>query len=708
MFKGISIERKIMIVFAFITVVLFLIVGTLFLNSTQTAINASKERELTTLSEETSNKIERFLFERYGDIQVISESPILKSNDISKDLKLKYLESVRKAYETYDFIIVTDADGNIDLASGNFDNDYSYKQFFSYVSSGEIFVSDFLYNEKSQAYVMYFISPITDDNNTLIGTVVERMNFFSIDDIVKNVHPGKSGYAYLIDTSGKSIMGSSANIPELKGPLSSSQGILYSSGNNNTKYISSLNPLKKYPSQTNTWSLVVEEPVKEAFEVTTKLRNYIIITILFSALALLVLANIMTKLITRPIKRLVMKTQSAAEGDFVQDISIESRDEIGSLAVSFNILLSNLKSMMNQVLEVSGEIASLEEIRQYVDRFFENIPSAIITADNYGTITSINNIACQILDCDKNAVLGKNINDESISSKLEPVISLIKDGIEKEAVYIKHILKIKSTGNKEIPVMINTSIQKDSGGKLLGVIGAFRSLEEIKNFEESMVRAKNLASVGALSAGMAHEIRNPLTSIKGYAQFIKLELGESSALNEDIDIIINEVDRLNGILDRFLAFARPNQPKLESCNVNDIINDIVKLLSKDALPKNIILKTELETLPDSALDYEQIEQAILNVAINAVQAMKDGGTLTLSTRYNENEKVVEIGLADTGPGITNESLEDIFEPFYTTKPKGTGLGLAITSTIIESHKGFIEVKSVPDQGTQFIIKLPII
>jgi signal transduction histidine kinase len=223
-----------------------------------------------------------------------------------------------------------------------------------------------------------------------------------------------------------------------------------------------------------------------------------------------------------------------------------------------------------------------------------------------------------------------------------------------------------------------------------------------------MVRAKNLASVGALSAGMAHEIRNPLTSIKGYAQFIKLELGESNPLNEDINIIINEVDRLNGILDRFLAFARPNQPKLESCNVNDIVNDIVKLLSKDTLPKNIILKTELETLPDSSLDYEQIEQAVLNVAINALQAMKNGGTLTLSTHYNSIEKLVEISLADTGPGITTESLEDIFEPFYTTKPKGTGLGLAITSTIIESHKGFIEVKSVPEQGTQFIIKLPII
>jgi PAS domain S-box-containing protein len=705
MFKGISIEKKIMIVFAFITVVLFLTVGVLFLNSTQTAVNSSKERELTTLSQETSNKIERFLFERYGDIKVISESPILKSGDISRELKLNYLDSVRAAYETYDYILVTDANGEIDLASGNENGDDSYKKYIPFTEKGQIFVSDFIYNEKSKAYTMYFVSPIMDGSGRFAGAVVERMNFFSIDDIIKNVQPGKSGYAYLVDSSGKTILSSSGNTPQLAGTIKSSQGILYSQ-NGSTSYISALYPLKKYDTQTDSWSLVVEEPVREAFEVTTKLRNYIIITILFSAIALLVLANIMTKLITRPIKKLVLKTQSAAEGDFVQDISIESRDEIGSLAASFNILLSNLKSMMSQVLEVSGEIASLEEIRQYVDRFFENIPSAIITADVSGTITSINNTACKILGCEKEAVLGKNIFEENIPAQIDQVVDLMKQGLENEAVHIKHILKVKNTESKEIPVMMNTSIQKDSSGKILGVIAAFRSVEEIKKFEESMVRARNLASIGELSAGMAHEIRNPLTSIKGYAQFIKLELGEDSPLSEDINIIISEVDRLNGILDRFLTFARPRQPKLENCNVNDIIKDIVKLLGMNNVPENIVIQTELEPLPDTAVDQEQIEQAFLNVAINAVQAMKNGGKLTFGTHYDPGEKVVVINISDTGPGIPSESLEEIFEPFFTTKPKGTGLGLAITSTIIESHKGFIEVKTIPEQGTVFTIKLP--
>ncbi len=705
MLKEISIEKKIMIVFAFITAALFLTVGILFLNSTQTAVNSSKERELTTLSQETANKIERFLFERYGDIKVISESPILKSGEIDRALKLKYLDNVRAAYETYDYILVADESGEISLASGSTEGDDSYKQYITYTKNGEIFVSDFIYNEKNKAYVMYFLSPILDDSGRFAGAVVERMNFFSIDDIIRNVQPGKSGYAYLVDSSGNAILSSVENAPQLTGPVAGSQGILYSESGS-TRYISALYPLKKYGSQKDSWSLVVEEPVKEAFEVTTKLRNYIIITILFSALALLILANIMTKSITRPIKKLVMKTQSAAEGDFVQDISIESRDEIGSLAASFNILLSNLKSMMSQVLEVSGEIASLEEIRQYVDKFFENIPSAILTADVSGKVTSINNTACKILGCDKEAVLGKSIYDESIPAHVEPIVNIMKQGLEEEAVYIKHILKVKSSEGKELPVMVNTSIQKDSAGKVLGVIGAFRSVEEIKNFEESMIRARNLASIGELSAGMAHEIRNPLTSIKGYAQFIKLEMGEDSPLSEDINIIISEVDRLNGILDRFLAFARPKQPKLENCNLNDIVNDIVKLLGMNNIPENIRIRTALSSLPDSAFDPEQIEQAFLNIAINAVQAMKNGGELTFSTRYVPAEKVIVVDISDTGQGIPSESLEEIFEPFFTTKPKGTGLGLAITSTIIESHKGFIEVKTIPGQGTTFTIKLP--
>jgi len=258
----------------------------------------------------------------------------------------------------------------------------------------------------------------------------------------------------------------------------------------------------------------------------------------------------------------------------------------------------------------------------------------------------------------------------------------------------------------ETPIMINTSLQKDLSGKTLGVIGIFRSVEEIKQIEKSAIRAKNLESLGALSAGMAHELRNPLTSIKGYAQYIKLELGESNALNEDISIVIDEVDRLNTIIDRFLDFARPKELNLELSNINEVLKLVVKLISKEMLPENIDIVMDIAKVPDIPFDFEQIEQVLLNISMNAIQAMPDGGILTVHSVFLEASNIIEVMLQDTGVGISDGNQDKIFEPFFTTKNKGTGLGLAICSIIVENHKGVIEVLSAPTIGTKFTIKLP--
>jgi signal transduction histidine kinase len=293
------------------------------------------------------------------------------------------------------------------------------------------------------------------------------------------------------------------------------------------------------------------------------------------------------------------------------------------------------------------------------------------------------------------------------NSGISNIIELLIEGIEKQVIYKKHLIKIKNVSGQEIPVMINTTIQKDANDNLIGIIGAFKLVEEIKQFEDSVVRAKNLASLGALSAGMAHEIRNPLTSIKGYAQFIKSELKGDDELVSDISVIINEVDRLNGIIDRFLTFARPNQLKIFPASINKVCNDIIKLIRNEIHENDIVLNESYEEIPLLNIDAEQMEQAILNIVLNSIQAMNAGGELSLSTIYDKKSDFVEITVSDTGMGIMPEDFDKIFEPFFTTKDKGTGLGLAISSRIIEDHKGFLEVSSKPGIGTEFIIKLPI-
>ena len=697
-----SLQIKLVMLFTILATVLLIIVGFLFFISTKQAINFSKEKEFTTLAEETSNKIERYMFERYGDIQVMVTSPLLRKGQMNKEVKLQYLNSVRNAYKAYDYILITDVAGKIELFSGKPQNDDDYKKFLPVVLKGDNFVSDFTYFPDTKSYGVYYSSPIIDENNKITGAVVERMNFNAISDIVKNVHLGIKGYAYIIDNNGSSIFEPSGNLVKtgILAAENSKNNKTYFTVHNNVKYFSAYYPIKKYKSQKENWNIVVEQPVNEAFQIADSLRNYTIVIVVSAVLIVFVLVSLISIKITKPIKTLVKQTQSIAEGGIGRNISIDSGDEIGSLAEAFNIVLDNLKAMMQQVMQISGEAASLAEIREYTGEFFKNIPNAIITMDNMAKITTFNDEASNITGINENDILSNNVTN-SFDIRLLPIIKLLTNGIEKDIIYIKHIIKIKSTMGIETPIMINTSLQKDLNGKTLGVIGVFRSVEEIRQIEKSAIRAKNLESLGALSAGMAHELRNPLTSIRGYAQYIKLELGESSALNEEISIVIDEVDRLNSIIDRFLDFARPKELNLELCNINEVLNLVVKLISKEMLPKNIEIIMDISDVPPIPFDFEQIEQVILNIFMNAIQAMPKGGILTIYSGFLESSNIIEVSLQDTGVGISDIDQEKIFEPFFTTKIKGTGLGLAICSRIVENHKGVIEVLSMTAVGTKF-------
>ena len=700
-----SIQTKLVLFFFILTIALFLSVGFLFLGNTQTVIVSAKEKELMTLSEETSNKIERFLFERYGDIEVLAQSPVLKDMESSNKLKFDYLESVRIAYKTYDSIFVVDAAGNIVISSGTVDKNQDYLELLQKIRQGKLTESDFTLFQDNQRYGVYFAAPITGDKGDILGVVVEKMNLYAIENIVRNVHPGRAGYAYLMDNNGKTIFFPGYNSIERVIDTNQQEGNIIYFERDGQQHVAAFCAVKGYKTGENQWYLVVEEPTTEAFEVMNQLRNYTIAVVLSSICILFIISIIMSQAITGPIKRLVEETQNAAESSLRQNIEINSNDELGTLARSFNIMQSNLKSMMQQVLEKSGEAASLEEIRQYADRAFENVPSAVVTMDNTGKITTLNTVAAKLTGLRQEDIVGESIKKES-SESIKSIIRLLEDSLEKEVIYIKHITDIINTSGAVIPILIDTSIQKDSLGNTIGAIGVFRSIKEIQQFEESITRAKNLAALGELSAGMAHEIRNPLTSIKGYAEYIKSELANNPELISDVSTIIYEVDRLNGIIDRFLIFARPNHPELQYENINSLLRRVLEFYSRK-IPSNICLLTNFENLPLVSIDSEQMEQVILNILLNGVQAMPNGGELSIKTRYFKQFGLAEIIIADTGLGISPQNYDKIFEPFFTTRNKGTGLGLAICSRIVENHKGFIEVSSTLGEKTEFIIRLPV-
>ncbi len=231
----------------------------------------------------------------------------------------------------------------------------------------------------------------------------------------------------------------------------------------------------------------------------------------------------------------------------------------------------------------------------------------------------------------------------------------------------------------------------------------FTSLYE---FDEKLEREKALL-LAEMAPVFAHEIRNPLGSIKGAAQYLQTE-ASTEEQQKLLDVIIEEVNRLNSVVSRFLDYARPFQMKVDAVNINDIIRKAVSVIRANRLTENISVILDLnEELPCVPADGQQILQVILNVALNAIEAMPEGGALTFRTARLETDTGTDVAVSirDTGSGISAEALANIFKPFYTTKERGVGLGLAICQRIVREHGGSIRVKSLPGQGSVFFIRL---
>jgi two-component system sensor histidine kinase HydH len=229
--------------------------------------------------------------------------------------------------------------------------------------------------------------------------------------------------------------------------------------------------------------------------------------------------------------------------------------------------------------------------------------------------------------------------------------------------------------------------------------------DQIIEIEEQLRRADRLSALGELSAGMAHEIRNPLGSIKGTAEILRDGVAADDPKLEFAEILIKEVDRLNGVLEDFLHFARPTPVEHGRFKLGKVVGDVLDLTRQQASINHVEVHVTLDDDVEIPGRGEQIKQALLNLVLNALQAVPEGGLLEVSSKNLNNE--VQIKVSDNGPGIALEDRERIFNPFMTTRASGTGLGLAITQRIVHGHDGHIVLDSMPGQGASFTICLPL-
>jgi signal transduction histidine kinase len=241
-----------------------------------------------------------------------------------------------------------------------------------------------------------------------------------------------------------------------------------------------------------------------------------------------------------------------------------------------------------------------------------------------------------------------------------------------------------------------------------------RLYENLKQSQLTLRRADRLSSLGMLTAGLAHEIRNPLVAIRTFTQLLPERYDDPEFREVFQSLALKEVDRICGLINDLLSFARPSRPNIAEENLNDIVDGVARILESQAKDRDVTIAREFSAdLPRAWFDREQLKQVFMNLILNAIQAMRDGGSLVVATRLvsdgdgNASHPCVQVEVRDTGIGIPQENLEHIFDPFFTNKEGGSGLGLSISNQIIEEHGGRIFVKSKIKQGTSFFVNLPL-
>ncbi len=386
-------------------------------------------------------------------------------------------------------------------------------------------------------------------------------------------------------------------------------------------------------------------------------------------------------------------------------LTARETDFLSTVVMAVILVLAGLMGMLALIL-AQGYLStrsSYSRVKAFSDSLVENMPIGLVALDGENKVIAFNAWAESILGIAAAEVVGRPAGEVLPDTCREIIGELERSGrvIERET-------ECPVSTGKTVPLEVIAATLKEEGGRPQGSVFLFRDLSEVRQLKAEIARSQRLASIGSLAAGVAHEIRNPLSSIKGFATYFKGKLRGDPEDSKTADIMIQEVERLNRVIRQLLDLSRPMEIEKKPTRLGPLIEHTVRLIDVHARKKGITVKTDVSPEASAVFaDPDRIKQVLLNLCLNAVEAMQAGGILTLSLRRH-NERLVRIGVSDTGTGIPGDNLENIFDPYYTTKTSGTGLGLAIVHRIVEAHGGEIRVRSEAGQGTTFTIFLPVL
>lgn len=345
--------------------------------------------------------------------------------------------------------------------------------------------------------------------------------------------------------------------------------------------------------------------------------------------------------------------------------------------------------------------SSLSRIKAFSDTIVENLPIGLIAFDSSFRILSFNHIAKKLMQLPDTST-GKEARcllPQELTSRIQELnygIGVVED-----------LLVCTTPSGDTLPLQVSAAPLKNEENEVTGYICLFKDLTEVHRLKREVERSRRLAAVGKLAAGVAHEIRNPLSSIKGFATYFSERYKDNPNDLNIAQIMIKEVDRLNRVVGQLLEFARPISLTPKRVGLDAFVDSCVKLVSMRAKERGITIATSFNEAPETVFfDPDKISQVLLNLFLNAIEATEPGGTIDVSVSRPLGSANLVITVADTGCGISEENRAHIFDPYFTTKASGTGLGLAVSHNIVEAHGGEIRIKSIEGEGTAITLVIP--
>lgn len=381
---------------------------------------------------------------------------------------------------------------------------------------------------------------------------------------------------------------------------------------------------------------------------------------------------------------------------------------ISDQKIPMEYFVINIKGQSQAYMIVFRQIeeAAQNLFQRFSKTFLQDVNLGVILINSEYCLVEISEMACKILGLEKDEIVGKSMEVvfASVPIEYQLVQRTLLDGI-----IVRNHAVSWTNNQKRYELLLDSNVLRDDDGRIVGAYLFFKDVTNLRSLEEQVQRSDRLSMIGQIAAGTAHEIRNPLTSIKGFLQLFRNSFKGRGMVREQgyVDLMLAEITRVNELLNEFLMLSKPKNVKYQPTNISHVLLNILPIIQGEALLHTVQLEyIPHPNLPLVVADKEMLKQVFLNICKNGIEAMTDGGgTLTVTEKVDQDERYVWIEIHDSGPGIPSYVMDKIFDPFFTTKDNGTGLGLSVCQRIIHDVGGSIRVAS-KGFGTSFTICIP--